>query len=127
VLLQLGTPYPHPHSTIPCANATLHPTLRLTHVHQSGKALITVCDADAGPSRCRRRRRPPLQLRALLPIAMPRKVKEADRWTSLENVWGFSSADMCVGVADISQVGLMQRVSHFTSGMARTCCTAERV
>jgi hypothetical protein len=46
-----------------------------------------------------------LQVRALLPIALPRNIAPADKFKKgLENVWGFTTADMCASESDILKV-----------------------
>jgi hypothetical protein len=46
-----------------------------------------------------------IQVRALLPIALPRNIPPADKFKKgLENVWGFTTADMCASESDILKV-----------------------
>eukprot|EP00611_Tribonema_gayanum_P006094 TRINITY_DN1537_c0_g1_i3.p1 TRINITY_DN1537_c0_g1~~TRINITY_DN1537_c0_g1_i3.p1 ORF type:complete len:437 (-),score=118.01 TRINITY_DN1537_c0_g1_i3:1100-2410(-) len=70
----------------------------------------------------------PLKLRALLPIAMPRKITREQRFDEgLENVWGFASADMCVGVSDIKEVRMyMCAFAYLGSQVEVHCLTRER-
>eukprot|EP00953_Heterococcus_sp_UTEX-ZZ885_P019081 10654-Heterococcus_DN1.PRE.4 len=58
----------------------------------------------------------PLQVRALLPIALPRNIARADRFKKgLENVWGFTTADMCASESDILK--RLTAIEQVTAGL----------
>jgi hypothetical protein len=56
------------------------------------------------------------QVRALLPIALPRNIAPADKFKKgLENVWGFTTADMCASESDILKVNASTEAIAMTS------------
>eukprot|EP00953_Heterococcus_sp_UTEX-ZZ885_P035981 18552-Heterococcus_DN1.PRE.2 len=58
----------------------------------------------------------PLQVRALLPIALPRNIAPADKFKKgLENVWGFTTADMCASESDILK--RLTAIEQVTAGL----------